>query len=59
MITGRFLASEAKGYLELPYDYYKAFALDGSEFSEAFPSWTYTPHTEAMKASLEWFKGPS
>ncbi|MGD0396462.1 MAG: NAD-dependent epimerase/dehydratase family protein [Nitrososphaerales archaeon] len=55
MLTGRFLSSDAKGFLELPYDYYDSFVLDGSEFMEAFPSVPYTPHEEAIAATYRWF----
>ncbi len=56
MLTGRLLSSDAKGFLELPYNYYDAFVLDGSEFVEAFPSMSYTPHQEAIAATYRWFE---
>ena len=55
MLTGRLLSSDAKGFLELPYNYYDPFVLDGSEFVEAFPSTTYTPHEEAIATTYKWF----
>ena len=56
MLTGRFLSSDAKEFLELPYNYYRAFVLDGSEFMEAFPSIAYTPHDEAIAKTYRWFE---
>ncbi len=56
MLTGRFLSSEAKGFLELPYNYYDPFVLDGSEFMEAFPSMAYTPHDEAIGKTYRWYE---
>jgi nucleoside-diphosphate-sugar epimerase len=55
MLTGRLLGSDAKGFLELPYDYYDSFILDGSEFMEAFPSSPFTPHAEAIARTYRWF----
>jgi len=57
MLTGRLLGSDAKGFLELPYDYYDSFTLDGSEFTEAFPSSSFTPHEEAIARTYRWFEG--
>ena len=59
MLTGRFLSSDAKGFLELPYNYYNPFVLDGSEFMEAFPSIAYTPHDEAIAKTYRWFEARS
>jgi len=57
MLTGSLLASDAKGFLELPYNYYESFILDGSEFSEAFRSAPYLPHEEAVARTYRWFEG--
>lgn len=59
MLTGRFLSSDAKGFLELPYNYYNSFVLDGSEFMEAFPSMPYAPHDEAIAKTYQWFEARS
>jgi nucleoside-diphosphate-sugar epimerase len=56
MLTGRFLSSDAKGFLELPYNYYDPFVLDGSEFTEAFPSMAYIPHDQAIATTYRWFE---
>jgi len=56
MMTGRLLGSDAKEFLELPYDYYKPFILDGSEFAEAFPSTAYTTHPVAVERTIQWFR---
>lgn len=56
MLTGRLFSSDAKGFLDLPYNYYESFVLDGSEFTEAFPSMAYTPHEEAIAATYSWFE---
>jgi nucleoside-diphosphate-sugar epimerase len=59
VLTGSLLASNSKELLALPYDYYSPFVLDGSEFATAFPSWKYTPHEEAIKETLGWYKSRS
>jgi len=56
MLTGRFLDSNAKGFLDLPYDYYQPFVLDGSEFADGFRSSAYTPHDEAIARTYKWFE---
>jgi nucleoside-diphosphate-sugar epimerase len=57
MLTGRLLDSNAKGFLDLPYDYYQPFVLDGSKFAEGFPSSAYIPHDEAIARTFKWFEG--
>ena len=56
MMTGRLLGSDAKEFLGLPYDYYKPFVLDGSEFAATFPSSNYTSHQEAIGRTVRWFR---
>jgi nucleoside-diphosphate-sugar epimerase len=56
VLTGSLLASDSKALLALPYDYYAPFAVDGSEFTTAFPSWKYTSHEEAIKQTFDWYE---
>ncbi len=55
MVTARLVNSEARGFLELPYDYYHSFVLDGSEFASTFPSFAFTPHETAIRKTLAWY----
>jgi hypothetical protein len=56
MMTGRILDSKAAGFLDLPYDYYSPFVIDGGRFAEAFPSFEYTPNETGVRKSLEWYR---
>ncbi len=56
VLTGSIIDQGSKRFLQLPYDYYSPFVLDGSAFSEAFPSTMYTEHAIAIARTLEWFK---
>ena len=58
MITG-ILGSDSRKLLEIPYDYYSPFVINGADFQRAFPSSTYKPHVEAIAETYEWFKGRS
>lgn len=55
MITGRYLASDARRFLEMPYDYYSQFVLDGREFIDGFPNLPFTPHDAAISKTIQWF----
>ena len=41
---------------EILYLYEEPMLLDGSKFSAAFPSFTYTLHREGIRRTLEWFR---
>ncbi len=56
MLTGRLLDQKAKAFLDLPYDYYSPFVLDGSAFSQAFPAFEYTASGEGVRKSLQWYR---
>ena len=56
MLTGRVLDSKAKGFLDLPYDYYSPFVIDAGPFAEAFPSFEYTSNETGVRKSLEWYR---
>lgn len=56
MIAGSVLASEAREYLKLPYDYRQPLVVDGSDFSRAFPAFAFTPHEVAIAETLEWYR---
>ncbi len=56
VLTGSIIDQSSKRFLELPYDYYTPFVLDGSAFRGAFPSTMFTEHVTAIARTLEWFK---
>jgi len=56
MLTARLIDSKAKGFLEIPYDYYSSFVIDGSQFAQAFPSFVFTPKEVAVRYSLDWYR---
>jgi len=56
MMTARLIDSKAKGFLEIPYDYYSSFVIDGTQFAQAFPSFAFTPNDVAVRDSLEWYR---
>ena len=49
-----------RGRVSIPrrfsYDYDSEFILDGSDFSLAFPGFSFTPHETAIGVSLEWYR---
>ncbi len=58
-LTFRFLglmAPEAKEMLELLYMYEQPLVLDGGKFARAFPDFRYTPHEDAVRQTVEWFR---
>jgi nucleoside-diphosphate-sugar epimerase len=50
---------DAREVLELLYEFEKPLVLDGSKFARAFPSFKYTPHENAVRQTIEWFRGRS
>jgi len=48
--------SETRAFLEFRYLFERPLVLDGSRFAAAFPEFTYTPHGEAVRQTLEWFR---
>ncbi|MDA4118310.1 MAG: hypothetical protein OK455_08200 [Thaumarchaeota archaeon] len=56
MLTARLIDSKAKGFLDIPYDYYSSFVIDGSPFTQAFPSFAFTPNEVAVRSNLEWYR---
>jgi NAD dependent epimerase/dehydratase family len=59
ILTGSLLATDTRELLEMPYDYYSSLVLDGSEFTEALPGFSYTAADRTMAAALAWYKGQS
>ncbi len=58
-LTFRFLgllAPEAKEMLELLYQFEQPMVLDGGKFARAFPDFRYTPHEDAVRQTLDWFR---
>jgi len=49
------LDDETASFLEFRYLYEQDHVLDGTRFASAFPDFRYTPHTEAIDATLEWY----
>jgi nucleoside-diphosphate-sugar epimerase len=47
---------DAREMGELLYEFEEPLILDGGKFAQAFPSFGYTPHTEAIRRTLEWFR---
>jgi nucleoside-diphosphate-sugar epimerase len=41
---------------ELLYQFEKPFIIDASKFMKQFPDFVPTPHPEAMKKSIQWFR---
>jgi nucleoside-diphosphate-sugar epimerase len=50
------LAPEAKEMLELLYQFEEPMVLDGGKFARAFPGFRYTPHDDAVRQTVEWFR---
>jgi nucleoside-diphosphate-sugar epimerase len=46
----------ARAMLEVLYEFESPLVMDGSKFAKAFPDFAYTPHTDAIRETLEWFK---
>jgi hypothetical protein len=56
-LTGSLLAPDTRLVVEMPYDYSSAFSLDGSEFANAFPTFSFTPADRTMEKALTWYRG--
>lgn len=56
MLTGSLLGAGTRRMLELPFDYYSPFVIEGKEFREGFPLASYVPHDKAISETYEWFK---
>ena len=48
--------SDAREMSELLYEFEQPLVLDGTKFASAFPSFRYTPHEEAIRQTVEWFR---
>ncbi|HYZ58572.1 MAG TPA: NAD-dependent epimerase/dehydratase family protein [Nitrososphaeraceae archaeon] len=48
--------SDAREMMELLYEFEEPLVLDGTKFARAFPSFSYTPHEEAIRQTVEWFR---
>jgi nucleoside-diphosphate-sugar epimerase len=47
---------ETRAFLEFRYMFEQPLVLDGSRFAAAFPGFGYTPHDQAVRETLEWFR---
>ena len=56
MMTAGVFDSRARRFLEMPYDFYSGFVLDGSRFAEVFPEFAFTPSREAISRTLEAYR---
>jgi len=54
-IVGWFIP-DAGEMVELLYLFEHPMLLDGSRFARAFPSFSFTPHQEAIASTVEWFR---
>ncbi len=50
------LIPDAGEMVELLYQFEQPMVLDGGKFSRAFPSFQYTPHDEAVRRTVEWYR---
>ncbi len=50
------LIPDAGEMVELLYQFEKPMVLDGGKFAAAFPDFRYTPHEEAVRKTVDWFK---
>lgn len=50
------LIPDAGEMVEMLYLFEQPMVLDGSKFARAFPSFEYTPHPEAIRETVEWFR---
>ena len=57
VITGGLLASDARGVLKMPYDYYASFELSGKDFAEAVPSFSFVPPENSISRGIRWYIG--
>ncbi len=47
---------DAKELVELLYEFEEPMLMDGTRFKKAQPDYRFTPHPEAIKETLEWFR---
>lgn len=47
---------DAREMGELMYEFEEPLILEGGKFARAFPSFGYTPHNEAIRQTLGWFR---
>lgn len=47
---------DAREMVELLYEFEEPLVLDGSKFANAFPSFKYTTHEDAVRQTIEWFR---
>ncbi|MBI4277014.1 MAG: hypothetical protein HY660_01040 [Armatimonadetes bacterium] len=50
------LAPLAREMVELMYEFEEPLVLDGTRLAQAFPAFRCTPHQEAVRETLEWFR---
>jgi nucleoside-diphosphate-sugar epimerase len=46
----------ARSLLEVLYEFENPLKMDGSKFANAFPDFSYTPHDQAIRETLDWFR---
>jgi nucleoside-diphosphate-sugar epimerase len=42
---------------ELMYQYERPFVMDAGKFEAAFGPFAVTPHEDALRTTLEWYRG--
>ncbi|HEV2226897.1 MAG TPA: hypothetical protein VGR56_08880, partial [Nitrososphaerales archaeon] len=50
------LSSEAREMTHMQYDYYSSFILDGKEFAETFPSFTFATPDDSVSRGIAWYR---
>ena len=56
VMTGSLLAGSTRGILDMPYDYYSPFVLDGGEFAASYPDFGFVDAASSVRDGLEWYK---
>lgn len=48
--------AEIQEFMELLYEFEQPLVLDGKKFTQAFPDFRFTPHMEAIRQTIAWFR---
>ena len=46
----------ARAMLEVLYEFEQPLVMDGTKFAKAFPDFSYTPHEDAVRETLDFYK---
>jgi nucleoside-diphosphate-sugar epimerase len=53
---GGLFNSDARELIEMLYEFSEPLVLDGRKFAAQFPDFTFTPHRDAVRKTLDWFR---